>query len=134
MTGEELDALIDALAHDAGLPQDGAPAREHCRTGRDGQPEPTSILSTADLNTEVVVPVAPPARLRARILAAARADRTGSGRSPLEPSGWRAGHVRRAAPPTAPTTQCRSRRSSLTLSAPAPGHSRTKDQQRRPTA
>ena len=83
MTGEELDALIDALARDAGLPQDGVARCAHRRTGRDGQPEPTSILSTADLNAEVVVPVAPPARLRARILAAARADRTGSGsRSP----------------------------------------------------
>ena len=77
MTGEELDALINALAHDAGLPQDGAARGEHRRTDRDGHPEPPSILSTADLNTEVVVPVAPPARLRTRILAAARADRTG---------------------------------------------------------
>ena len=134
MTAEELDALINALAHDAGLLQDGAARCEHRRTSLDRHPEPTTIFSTADLNTEVVVPIAPPARLRARILAAARADRTGSGRSPLEPSGWRAGHARRAAPPTAPTTQCRSRRSSLTLPAPAPGHSRTKDQQRRPTA
>ena len=81
MTGEEVDALINALARDAGLPQDGAATCAHRRTGRDRHSEPTSILSAAGLNAEVVVPVAPPARLRARILAAARADHTKSGRS-----------------------------------------------------
>lgn len=74
MTCEELEDLAGALALDAALPDELAAAREHlgtCPRAHDAVRELTATATTLALAAD---PVDPPARLRERILAAARAD------------------------------------------------------------
>ena len=73
MTCEEIEELAGAIALGA-MPEDEWPAiREHLATCTRGHPEVQRLLPVAELLLVAAPDVAPPARLRERILATARA-------------------------------------------------------------
>ncbi len=85
MTCEEIEELAGAIALGA-VPEDEWPAiREHLATCTRGHPEVEQLLPVAELLLVAVPVMEPPARLRDRILAAARAD-LGVSAGPLPPA------------------------------------------------
>jgi Anti-sigma-K factor rskA, C-terminal len=85
MTCEEIEELAGAIALGA-VPEDEWPAiREHLATCTRGHPEVEQLLPVAELLLVAVPVMEPPARLRERILAAARAD-LGVFAEPLAPA------------------------------------------------
>jgi len=82
MTCAEIDELSGAIALDA-IPDDEWPAiREHLATCPTGHPDLRELQAVAALLLEAAPPMAPPAGLRGRILAAARAEVDGAPDSP----------------------------------------------------
>lgn len=78
MTCEELEELAGALALDAALPEEVAAAREHLRTCTRPHELVRELMATAALLALAAEPADPPARLRERILTAARAEGRGA--------------------------------------------------------
>ena len=79
MTCDDIDELAGAIALDA-IPEEEWPAiEEHLATCRRGHPQIRDLRSVATLLLEAAPPVEPPAALRGRILAAARAEAGDSG-------------------------------------------------------
>lgn len=79
MTCEEIDELAGAIALDA-IPVEEWPAiNQHLATCRRGHPQIRELRDVALLLLEAAPPLEPPASLRGRILAAARADAEGDG-------------------------------------------------------
>src|SRR5439155_16985351 len=83
VTCDEIEELAGALALGAALPEEVAAARTHLATCATGHPAVHELAATAALLAEAAEPVEPPARLRERILAAARADLGSAGGSPV---------------------------------------------------
>lgn len=73
ITCQELETLAGALALGAALPHEVAAAREHLASCPRPHRSVRELVATAWLLAEAVEPVEPPAGLRERILAAARA-------------------------------------------------------------
>jgi hypothetical protein len=85
MTCAEVDELAGAIALDA-IPEEEWPAiREHLATCTRGHPEVQDLRRVATLLLEAAPPIEPPAGLRDRILAAARAEPAVP--APLGPAG-----------------------------------------------
>jgi hypothetical protein len=85
MTCDEIDELAGAIALDA-IPPDEWPAiNEHLATCPRGHPRVRELREVAVLLLEAAPPVEPPAALRGRILAAARAE-AGDAGAPAPPA------------------------------------------------
>jgi hypothetical protein len=109
VTCEELEELAGALALDAALPEEVADAREHLRTCTRAHDAVRELTATATVLALAAEPVDPPARLRERILAAARADlaQPDTARPPAERPALTAVPRRDAAPLPANVTPIR---------------------------
>jgi hypothetical protein len=84
MTCDDIDELAGAIALDA-IPAEEWPAiEEHLATCWRGHPQLRELRSVATLLLEAAPPIEPPAALRGRILAAARAD-LDTGSTPITP-------------------------------------------------